>query len=490
MMLTIAVSLYISRVVLNLLGANDYGLYSVVGGVVAMFSFLNATMANATQRFLNFEMGSKDKKKLRTIFSTSLLIHAFIAFIILVLAETVGLWFLNYKMNIEPNRIVAANWVYQCSILAFMVNIISVPYNAAIIAHEKMSAFAYISILEVTLKLIAVLLLQVVLFDKLIFYAVLLLIISVVIRIVYGEYSKRHFEECKFKLIFDKPLFKEMLSFSGWNSVSILSVMLKNHGVNILLNLIFGTVVNAARGLAMQINTVVNGFVTNFMQAMNPQIVKNYAKGDLDEMKKLIFYGSRFSFFLILFFALPILIEAETILKIWLNNVPEYTTIFTRLVLVLSMLESFNNTLWTAQAATGRVKVYHLTMSAIGLFNLPVSMILLYSGYPPYIPLIVSIILTSIMFFVRLLFLRKAINLNVLDFVCKVFLRSLLVALIAVVLPVSLHIYLKEGLINSLIVCTTCCVCVALAVFFIGLSFNEREKLKQMVRKKLKVELC
>lgn len=486
MLFSLVISLYTSRVVLNQLGINDYGIYNVVGGVIASFAFLNGTMATATQRFLNIEMAGKDIKGLSKVFTTSLSIHAIIALIIFVLAETLGLWFLNAKMNIAAERMVAANWVYQCSILAFMVSVVSIPYYAAIVAHEKMSAFAYISILEVTLRLISVFLLQIINLDKLIVYSILLLIVSVIVRIVYGEYSKNHFEECRLKFKIDKPLFKEMLSFSGWNSISIFSVMLKNQGVDILLNLVFGTVINAARGIATQINVVVNGFVSNFMQAMNPQIVKNYAKGELGEMKKLIILGSRFSFLLILFFSLPVLIETDIILKIWLKNVPEYTSIFVRLVLILSMLESFSNTLYTAQGATGKVKVYHLTMSAIGLSNLPLSIVFLYSGYPPYTPILISITLTGIMLYVRLIFLRKSINLNKMEFINKVIFRSFLVAIIASIIPVSLHIYLSQSLVHAFIVCIACVFSVIIGSLTIGISSNERLFLKQFVLRRIK----
>jgi O-antigen/teichoic acid export membrane protein len=430
-------------------------------------------------------MSGKDRSRLSTVFTTSLSIHTIIALVIFFLAETLGLWFLNAKMNIANERMIAANWVFQCSILAFMVSIVSVPYHAAIIAHEKMSAFAYISILEVSLKLITVFLLQVVFLDKLIVYSVLLLIVSIVIRIVYGEYSRIHFEECRVRFKIDKPLFKEMLSFSGWNSISIFSVMLKNQGVNILLNLVFGTAINAARGIAIQINTVVNGFVSNFMQALNPQIVKNYATGEFVEMKKLIFYGSRFSFLLILFISLPVMIETDIILKIWLKAVPEYTSIFIRLVLILSMLESFSNTLYTAQGATGKVKVYHLTMSAIGLLNLPLSIAFLYLGYPPYTPILISISLTGIMSYVRLTFLRKSINLDVMVFINKVILRSFLVAIISAIGPAFLHFYLSQSLFHALLVCITSALSVIAASLFLGISSQERLILKQFALRRI-----
>lgn len=274
MLLTIVVSLYTSRMILKILGVSDYGVYNVVGGIVAMLSFLNSALTAASQRFIAFELGRGDKEKLKTIFCTSVTIHAILALIIFIIAETVGLWFVNTHLNIEPARMIAANWVYQCSILTFMLTIISVPYNSCIVAHEHMNAFAYVSILEVILKLLIVYLLLVINSDKLITYGILVLCVAFIIRLIYGLYCKRHFEECKYRFIFDKTLFKEMFSFAGWSVVGNLGFSFKDQVANVILNIFFGTIVNAARGVALQVNGIISGFSVNFLMALTPQITK------------------------------------------------------------------------------------------------------------------------------------------------------------------------------------------------------------------------
>jgi O-antigen/teichoic acid export membrane protein len=279
------ISLYTSRVILNVLGVGDFGIYNVVGGIVAMFSLINGSLTSATQRFLNFELGKKNTAKLKRIFSVSISIHAILALIVLIFGESIGLWFLNTRMNIALERMTAANWVYQCSLITFCVNLISIPYNATIIAHEKMNVFAYISILDALLQLIIVFLLPWILFDKLIIYAILMLFISVIIRIIYGQYCNKQFQECKFVFCKDKSLYKEMTSFAGWTFIGSSSAVLMRQGVNILINIFHGVTVNAARGIATQVEQAVNSFISNFMMAMNPPITKSYASGEHNYMK-------------------------------------------------------------------------------------------------------------------------------------------------------------------------------------------------------------
>lgn len=480
-----AVSLYTSRIVLNTLGASDFGLYNVVGGIVTLFAFINATMATSTQRFLNFEKGTNNVLKLQKIFGTSLYIHTIIATAVFIFAETFGLWFLNAKLNIPGDRMVAANWVFQFSVLTFVASITTVPYYAAIIANEKMSAFAYISILEVVLKLVIVYCLQLFLFDKLILYAILMFAVTFIIRMIYKGYSKKQFAECQSKMTRDKELFKMMMSFSSWTVLSSLSIVLKNQGISIILNLFFGTVVNAAQGIAVQINNTVSGFAANFTQAVNPQIVKRYAAGETDSMTKLMLYSSKFAFFLILLISLPIIIETDAILKLWLKNVPEFTIIFVRLVLILSLVESFSSPLATAQGATGKVKTYHLTLSSLGLLNLPVSFALLHFGFQPYYTLLVSIVISSIIGIARVLFLRKSIGLSLRLFGRDVFLRAALVLLISLPIPLYLHSYMSRSLSHSFLICFVTGVMVILSVYFFGVRKDERLAFVRGIKNKL-----
>lgn len=487
MFLILLVTLYTSRIILNVLGANDFGTYSVVGGIIGTFSFLSTTLASSTQRFLNYEMGKNNANRLKEIFGTSLSIHLILSLIILLFTETLGLWFLNTQMNIPSDRITAANWVYQCAIGSFIISIMSVPYNAVIIAHEKMSAFAYISILEVSLKLFVVILLRWIGGDKLIIYAVMLLIAQLIIRFVYSRFAKRHFNECNSNYLLNRVFMKQMLSFSGWNMISIFSVMLKNQGISIILNVFFNTLINAARGIAMQVNTVIYGFVTNFMQALNPQIVKSYASGELEEVRKLANLGSRMGFYLIALFSVPILIETERILTIWLENYPQYTVVFVRLTLIVSMLESFGPTLAATQAATGNIRNYHITISSIGLLNLPISIWLLHIGYPPYIPYIVSICLMIIINGVRLWFLQNSIKIKASDFAITVYLRSLVVVSIGSCIPILVHKQnLNLNIVELALFFLFCIFNMGISIFFIGFSVNERKIVMMKIKNAFK----
>lgn len=362
MLLTIVVGLYTSRVVLNTLGVSDYGVYNVVGGIVAMLSFLNSALTAASQRFISFELGRGDKDKLKTIFCTSVTIHAILAIIIFIIAETVGLWFVNTHLNIEPTRMTAANWVYQCSILTFMLTIVSVPYNSCIVAHEHMNAFAYVSILEVILKLLIVFLLLVINYDKLITYGILVLCVAFIIRLIYGLYCKRHFEECTYHFIFNKTLFKEMFSFAGWSVVGNLGFSFKDQVANVILNIFFGTVINAARGVALQVNGIISGFSSNFIMALNPQITKQYATGNIQNSMNLVYAGCRYSFYLLALVSIPVIINMDYILKLWLYNVPEYTSEFLKLALVAALINSIAQPLVTALQATGKIKIFQISI--------------------------------------------------------------------------------------------------------------------------------
>lgn len=328
MFFMMAISLFTSRVILQTLGVTDYGINNVVGGLVAMFSLFSNTLTGAISRFITYELGKGQFDRLKTVFSTSVNIQLIMAVVIVVVAEIVGVWFLNHKMNIPADRMYAANWVLHCSILAFAVQLISIPYNASIIAHEKMSVFAYISIVEAVLKLAFVYLLYVSPFDKLISCTVLFLCLAIIIRIIYGNYCSRHFEECKYELRLDKQLFKEMASFAGWNFFGSTAYILNTQGVNMLINIFFGVLLNAARGVAVQVESAINQFVNNFMTALNPQITKSYAAGETESMITLVCRGSKFSFFIMLLIIIPFEFEAEFILKLWLGIVPEESTIF------------------------------------------------------------------------------------------------------------------------------------------------------------------
>ena len=397
MLLMMLVSLFTSRVILQVLGIEDYGVYNVVGGIVSMFAFINGGMVAATQRYITFELGSGNKERLQRVFSTSLQIHAMISILIVILGETVGLWFLQEKLVIPEDRMIAAMWVYQCSIIVCVLNIMSIPYNADIVAHEKMSAFAMISVVEVVLKLLVVYLLMLFPFDKLIVYAILLLAVQFSIRLVYAAYCKRHFEESSYIHRWNSDLIKEMLGFAGWSFWGSLAVILYTQGIIMMLNVFFGHIVNAARGIAIQVQSAVLQFVMNFQMALNPQITKSYAAGNLDQMHSLMFRSARFSFLLLFFIALPVLLETNFLLTLWLKTVPDHTVIFAQIMLCISLVYTTANPCIIANQATGKVKVYQAVVGGILLAILPISYIVLKMGAPAYSVFIVHFCVESVL---------------------------------------------------------------------------------------------
>lgn len=483
---TMAVSLYTSRVVLDTLGVDDFGIYNVVGGIVMFLSFLNTSMANATQRFLNVELGRNDKDGIKRIFSNALIIHFFIAIIVVLLAETIGIWFLNRHMNIVQERLDAANYVLQFSIATMVTTIISVPYNAAIIANEKMSAFAYISIVEVSLKLILVLLLVHSPVDKLISYAALMFVISIIVRMLYGIYCKRHFEECRaVSLKPEKATIKQMMSFSMWTIVGSLTTIGHGQGISIVMNLFFGVVVNAAYGIANQVNQVVNNFVNNFMTALNPQIVKTYSANQLQEMHNLVARGCRMGFFLVLFFIVPITIEAPALLGLWLGKVPEYTIAFVRLILIITLFNSFSSPLSAAQGATGNIRKYQLVLTSLGLLHIPLAWLCFTQGLNPNYAMYVywGIVILEQLF--RITFVSRSICMRIIPFVRVFVLRCGVVCCLSFAVPLLVHLYSSNGIMMSFTVCVIGAVSVAFFVFTLGMDKDERRGLVKMVKNRI-----
>lgn len=481
MLFMMIVSLYTSRIVLKVLGVDDFGLYNVVGGVVSMFSLISGSLSSSISRFLTFELGKGDAVQLRKIFSTSINIQLIISLIILVLSEVIGVWFLNTQMTIPEERLEAANWVLQCSIFTFIINLISIPYNALIIAYERMKVFAYISILEVSLKLTVVFLLMIAPFDKLKAYACLLLGVSLMIRFIYGLYCKRNIPDCKYVRVYDKTLLGSMIKFAGWNTIGVSSAVLKDQGVNIVINLFCGPAVNAARAISVQVNTAVNSFITNFMTALNPQITKSYAAKDFQYMKNLMQQGTRLSFYMLLLLSVPILIETETILSLWLTVVPEHTILFVRLILILAMCESLSGTLITAMLATGNIRNYQIVVGGLQLLNFPLSYVALKIGLAPEFTMVIAIVISIINLFVRLLFLQKMIGLSARHYLKAVVGNVGMVSVCSVVLPLLVSFYLAPGLIRFFIICIVAVANTLFVVYRVGCSQAERVFIKEKV---------
>lgn len=479
MMFIILVSLYTSRVILKTLGVEDYGIYNVVGGFVSMFGFLNTAMSATTQRYITYSLGTENTAQLNKVFSNCVMTHILIALIVLLFAESIGLWFLFNKMIIPESRMTAAFVVFQCSVVSTVVLILSVPYNADIIAHEKMSAFAYISIVEVTLKLLIVFLLKFSGIDKLIFYGILLLIVQCSIRLIYGSYCKRHFEETKFRIIWDFSLFKEMLSFAGWNLWGGVSNIMYTHGVNLLLNLFFGPTVNAARGIAIQVQNAISQFANSFQMAINPQITKSYAQRDYAYMHKLVFRSSKFTFILLFILSLPIFTETEAILKLWLGVVPNWTVEFLRLMLCIVIIDSVANPFMVSVAATGNVKLYQSIIGGTMLLIVPTSYIFLKLGCAPNIVFITHLFFAVLTFILRLFIVKRLIHFSIIEY-CKVCIFKI----IAIVVPSFFSVWiltkcLNESFESQLFVVVLSVVIGVIFSFICGLTINERQILVQ-----------
>lgn len=484
MLFGMIVSLYTSRIVLNTLGVEDYGIYNVVGGFVTMFSLISNSLSASTGRFLTFELGKGDMQRLKQVFSTSLIIHAILAVAVLLLAETIGIWFLNERMTIPAVRLYAANWVFQASVLAFVMGLFFIPYSASIVSHEKMSVFAYLGIFDVILRLFIVLFIAYApwRFDRLIVYALLLVGVSLILQLVNMFYCSRHFKECKFQFAFHSSYWKEMSSFVRWNFIGCTAGLLKDQGVNLLLNLFMGPIVNAARGIALSVNTAVSGFVGNFMVALNPQITKSYAVGDYSYMMSLIERGSRFSFYILFMLTLPILFETELILTLWLNDFPPHTVNFVRLMLLLSLSDVLSNTLITLQSATGKIRNYQIAVGGALMLNFPVSYLCLKMGCVPESVFVVALFVSVLCLILRLLFLRRMVQLSVKQYLYNVCLNVLSVSLIAALIPTLAYFQMEDGWGRFLSIIFFCVVCSSLSIYFIGCSFSERKFILDRVR--------
>lgn len=480
--LVMLVALYTSRVVLNVLGVDDYGVYNVVGGVVAMFSIISGALSTAISRYITYELGKGQKESLRSVFSTSVIVQLFIAIIVLILCEIMGVWFMTHKLVIPDGRMHAATWVLHCSMLAFAINLISVPYNATIIAHERMDAFAYISIFEVILKLGIVYMLYLSPFDKLISYAVLTVSVALIIRLTYGLYCKHKFEECRGRIIYDRKVFKEMLGFATWNFISNGVYVFNTQGVNMLINVFFGVALNAARGLASQVESAVATFVNNFTTAINPQITKSYAMGNLNRMHYLVCKGAKFSYMLLFVFSLPFLFETEFILRVWLKQVPDYAALFTRLAFIQAMAGVLGNTCYTACLATGNIKKYTLYVSSVAVMVFGFTWLCYALGTPVETVYYIYIIDWIILLFVKLFQAKKLTGLNPTKFFDEVVVKILAVSALSLISPCLICHYVEPS-IYRFFFSSIVSILISLGIVYrIGLTSGERTTVNNRIR--------
>lgn len=483
MFLLMGITLYTSRVVLNTLGVDDYGVYNVVGGFVAMFGILTSSLSGAISRFITVELGKGDSQRLRDVFSTSVKVQLIMSLVIAVLGEGIGIWFMNTHMQIPEGREVAAQWVLHCSIVSFIISLINVPFNSTIIAHEKMSAFAYISILEAALKLGIVYLLLLTGFDKLIVYAILMLIVQALLTSVYWIFCRRHFSETKGKSTFDKHLFGEMWSFAGWNLLGNGAYVLNTQGVNMVMNVFFGVVVNAARGIANQVNGAVQQFVNNFMMALSPQITKSYAVGDKQTAFTLACRGAKFSYLLMFCLALPIMMEADQILSLWLGTPPEESASYVIWTLLASITTVTGQPLMTLQMAHGDIKKYQIYMTVFGFAPFPLTWIGYILGAPAVWAFVIYFIVYYMLIYVRMWLVHDKTGLPYALYLREVIGRTHLVSAISIILPLILVIILPPSLMRLLLSCVVCLMSAVITSFYVGLTGGERTAILVQIRK-------
>ena len=472
--ITMLITLYTSRIVLAELGFDDYGIYNVVAGIVSLFAFLNGALGAATSRFITFELGRQNEQVLRKIFRSAFTIHILLALVVVVLAETIGLWFVNDKLVVPYDRLFAANVVYQFAVLSCAISIIQVPFNAEIIAHEKMGVFACIGIVDAVLKLMIAFVIGLDFPDKLIVYSGLIFLLVLMTCIFLYFYSRRNFEESVCNFLFDRTLFRNMLSYSGWSLLGSLAYALKFQGINVVLNLFYGPIVNAACGVAYQVNTAISSFTQNFTIALNPQIIKSYAIEDFNRTVRLLVRGTKFSYFLLLFFAVPVLIETPYILSLWLKDVPEYAVSFVRLIVVNSLLDSFSPTIGASVQATGKIMWYQIIVGGILLLNLPIAYILLKMDFTPNAVFLLSIGLTFLSLIARTVILKKLLGVSISDFGIHVLGISILVSILSFLFPCLLVEYMEAGILRFMSVVAGGCMSVLLFVGLVGTNKQER----------------
>lgn len=482
--LILLVNLYTSRIILEILGVEDYGIYNVVGGIVIMFSVISASLSNSITRYISYELGKKDFENLSLIFSTSINIQCLISLLIILLTETIGLWFMYTQMNIPDGRVNAAFWVLQWSVFTFTIQLISIPYNASIIAHEKMAAFAYIGILEVFLKLLSVYAILISPYDKLTSYSFFIAVSAILIRAIYGLYCKKHFEECNYKFVLNKKLTLELFGFAGWNFLGTSAYIFNTQGVNLLSNVFFGVIVNAARGIASQAEAGVRQFVNNFTTALNPQIIKLYAEKNFDSCFSIVRKGGKYSYFLMLYFFIPFVLESNYILQLWLKEVPEYATIFWQLAMLGTLVDLPGAPLTILAQATGEIKKFYIVMGALGCLVLPISYLLYKIGLPPESSYWCYVIVYSYLVFVRLFLLNRQIAFPIRLFINEVIRPIIIVTSVAFIIPAFIKYYFYPGLFRFSIILLVSFLSTSASIFILGMGENERLYVTGYLRKK------
>lgn len=491
MMVVMVVTLYVSRVILNTLGATDYGIYNVVGGIVTIVGFLNSALGVSTSRFLTFALGEKNEEKQKNTFATALNLHICVALLVLIIGETIGLWFFYEKMIIPEERMTAAFWVYQFSIITTMVAFTQVPYNASLIAHEEMSIYAYVGLYEAFSRLIIAILISVSPIDKLIFYGLLLLINTVSVQLYYRWYAVRHFIECRFSLVQDKKLYKQLLSYGGWDLFGNLAVVCQGQGVNLLLNVFFGPIVNAARAIAFQIQGAVMQFISNFMTAVRPQVIKNYAEGNVERMYTLTFYTAKFSYMLMLALVVPICCEINFILRLWLGvNVPYETALFAVLVLITYTWRTFHTAALMPFHAIGRIKTGNVTIGSLMIASLPIGYVLFKIGCPAYSVFVVIFIIEVVSMFATWWLIHRYEYFSYIYLFKRVLIPSGIVTLITLLLPLYIINTYEDTWLRFMSVVIVSETALLFSALYVGLNKEERNRLFSLIKNNIDQVWC
>lgn len=485
MAITMVVGLYTSRVVLRVLGVEDYGLYNVIGGIIALFTVLNSALINTTSRFITVSFAKGDAQETRQIFNMSLLMHFLVGVLIVIIGETIGLWYLHNKLVIPGGRELAAEWLYQFTVIAAFISTINVPYNATIIAHEKINVYAILQIIDTFLNLGIVLVLQVVTYDKLIFYAVMMLMIKVFDFLVNYFYCHRLFQEVKFLLYWSWHIFKDILQFVGWALVGNFSRMFYTQGINLMLNAFCGPAVNAARGVAVQVQGVVSQLANNVQTAINPQILKSYSNNNLERMHMLVCASSRFCYYLLLFFVLPIILETDFILELWLGMAPEHTTNFIRLTLIAVLLDAFINPMFTANLASGKLNLYYIPISIVSFSFMFITYFVIKLTRLPESVFICYLAMIIIGVIIRVFVMDRQVKLSTRTYITKAILPAIGVTLLSVILPVITHMFVQGNVIRFLATLTVSVLSTGSVIYLIGITAAERQFAKKIIKNKI-----
>ena len=488
MIVIMIITLYTSRVILKALGFEDYGLYNVVAGVVLMMSFLKSSMSHSTQRFLSYEMGRENYDNLKKVFSICFTTHCLIALVLLILAETLGLWFLNTQINIPEGREIAANWVYQFSVVSLCITIISVPYSADIIAHEEMGYFAFLSILDAVLKLGFAFVIMYVSFDKLVFYGFLMMLVPVINIFLKWIYCHRRHSETHYKFFWDKEMFKKVFNFSGWTIWGQLAIVGSNYGTNVLVNIFHSVTANAAMGVGQQVNHALTGLITNFQTAFKPQITKSYAAGDFKYLTTLTNYAAKISFYLFFIVTLPLLLNIDVVLELWLDKVPQYANAFCVIFIIASACNAMSAPLYMNVFSTGRIRGYEIAMSVAYIIELFIVYAIFKLDYPVVTGVAMKAALNFVVIFIRMAYAHKEVeSFSGRNYLKNVFFPLMLSVIVTLGVAFPMFHY-AQGMWQTILATIIVFLISIISAYYIGLNHNERNSLMRMVKKFIKTK--